>query len=388
MKQFKWLAGASIICLALIITTTNAIQESAAASLNEVMVEIGQTIESVFPILFDNDEIDQPSSQARLKAATKKLDALFNEAKPHFDVKSTTYRISYDVIDAQLTDAMIAAKYNNYKHVRNIFKEFITICSSCHTQDPKLRSLFSDTGRSHFNSDLQFANFNYMTRNYDTSLTYYMKNLNSTSDISEIELMTVMKRILTINTQIYNSPGEALNQLAKLKNYAKHTKLSSKNLNEWLAGLEELNNNKLYKNNNPDMEQLEIYVKNILGPLHEPGSAEFPSKKEKVARVWLRGRLYNYLNSLPPKEEIPKILFWLAIIDRTTNYSFYYSLADMYLKECMLQYTSNLYAKKCFEEYEEYITFSYSGSRGTDIPDDVAQELKALKVRVFSAPKQ
>ncbi|WP_455202270.1 hypothetical protein, partial [Kaarinaea lacus] len=77
-----------------------------------------------------------------------------------------------------------------------------------------------------------------------------------------------------------------------------------------------------------------------------------------------------------------------GIIDRSINYSFYYSLADMYLKECMLQYTSHPYAKKCYEEYESYIVFSYSGSRGTDIPDDVAQELKALKVRVFSAPKQ
>ena len=279
MKQFKWLAGVSIFGLALIITISNASEKSDAASLNEVMVEIGQTIESVFPILFDNDKITQPASQAQLKATTKQLDALFNEAKPHFDLKSTTYRISYEVIDAQLTNAMIAAKYNNYKHVRNIFKEFITICSSCHTQDPKLRSLFNDTGRSHFNSDLQFADFNYMTRNYDMALTYYMKHLNSTSDISEIELLTVMKRILTINTQIYNSPRDALNQLAKLKKYAKHTKLTSKNLNEWLAGLEELRNNELYKNNNPNMEQLEAYVKNILGPLHEPGSAEFPSMK-------------------------------------------------------------------------------------------------------------
>jgi len=387
MKQVKWLAAASIVVLVLI-AATNIVEESSADSVNEVMVEIGQTMESVFPVLFDDEKIAQPASQEQLNVVTKKLDALFNEAKPHFDKKSTTYRISYEVIDAQLTDAMIALKYNNYKHARNIFIEFITICSSCHTQDPKLRTLFSDIGRSHFGSDLQFAEFNYMTRNYDTAMTYYMKHLNSTSDISEIELMTVMKRILTINTQVYNRPEDALNQLAKLKNNPKHTKFSRKNLEEWLAGLEDLKNQQLSKVTNPNMEQLKSYVGKILGPLHEPGIAEFPSKKEKVARVWLRGQLYNYLNTLPPREETPEILYWLAILDRSTNYSFYYSLADLYLKECMLQYTSNPYAQKCYEEYEAYITFSYSGSRGTDIPEDIAQELKALKVRVFTAPKQ
>jgi hypothetical protein len=59
----------------------------------------------------------------------------------------------------------------------------------------------------------------------------------------------------------------------------------------------------------------------------------------------------------------------------------------MYLKECMLQYTSHPYAKKCFEEYEAYVTISYSGSRGTDIPDEIQDELKALRIRVYTAPK-
>ena len=210
-------------------------------------------MESVFPLLFDDDKIAESASQEQLNNTTRKLDALFNEAKPHFDIKSPTYRISYEVIDAQLTDAMIALKYKNYKHARNIFKEFITICSSCHTQDPKLRTLFSDVGRSQFGSDLQFAEFNYMTRNYETAMNYYMKHLDSASGISEIELMTVMKRILTINTQIYNRPEDAINQLSKLKSYPKHTKFSSKNLVEWLAGLDDLNKQQFSKISHPDM---------------------------------------------------------------------------------------------------------------------------------------
>jgi hypothetical protein len=387
MKQVKWVMVASIVFLGLI-ATTSIIEKSSAVSVNEIMLEIGQTMEGLFPTLFDEKTMEQPAGQKELHDAVKKLDALFNEARPHFDIKSPTYRISFDVIHAQLTGAMVAMKYDNYRHATNIVKEFVSICSSCHMQDSKLRTLFGDVSRKQFRSDMQFAEFNYMTRNYDTAITYYEKHLESVKEPTEIELMTVMKRILTVNTQVYNRPQDAIKELDQLKDYPGHTKFSKKNLDEWLAGLKELEKQQLSKVTNPDFEQLKAHVNTILGPLDDPGTADFPSKKEKVARVWLRGRLYHYLNTVPPREEIPVILYWLSIVDRSIDYSFYYSLADMYLKECMLQYTSHPYAQKCYDEYETYITFSYSGSRGTDIPDDIADELKALKVRVYSVPKQ
>ncbi|MCI0504955.1 MAG: hypothetical protein L0Z73_02480 [Gammaproteobacteria bacterium] len=386
MKHAKWLVIASVVVLALI-ATTNLFEKSSAVSVNEIMVKIGQTVQGLFPVLFDEKAMEQSAGRQQLNDAVSKLDTLFNEAKPHFDIRSPTYRISFEVIHTQLADAMVAMKHDNYRHAINIVKEFVSVCSSCHTQDPQLRTLFSDVGRDRFGNDLQFAEFSYMTRNYVTAMAHYLKYLTSAGELSEADLMTVMKRILTINTQVYNRPEDALNELTKLRDNPRHTKYSRKNLEEWLAGLEDLRQQQVSAAASPDMAQLKLYVDKILGPLHDPGAADFPSKKEKVSRVWLRGRLYHYLNTLPPREEIPVILYWLAIIDRSTDYSFYYSLADMYLKECMLQYTSHPYAQKCYDEYEAYITFSYSGSRGTDIPDDIEQELKALKLRVY-APKQ
>ena len=174
----------------------NILATQTTTSINEVMVEIGQTVENLFPILFDGQDIDDPSIQKQLGDTTQKISALFKRAKPHFDTKSPTYRISFKVINAQLADARIALKYKNYKHAKNIYKNFVSICSSCHTQDAKLRTLFNDTGRKAFANDLQFAEFNYMTRNYDQALSYYMKYLQNTGNISEADLLTTMKRIL------------------------------------------------------------------------------------------------------------------------------------------------------------------------------------------------
>jgi len=356
------------------------------SSVNPIMAQIGQTMDQMFPILFDDNKFSTPENKKYIANAIQKLQELFKTAKPHFDSKSLTYRISFDVIDKQLSDATTAMKYNNENYARNILKDFVSVCTSCHTQDSKLRTLFSGTTRAHFSNNLQFAEFNYMTRNYPTAIKSYDIYVKNNKDLSEADLLTIMKRILTIYVQVYNRPEDAITELKKFKSYPHHTPFSAKNLEEWLVGLHDLVEQKVSKIKLTDFKQLKAQVYKILGPLDEPGSAEFPSKKEKVARVWLRGQLYHYLNTSPPKDEIPEILYWLAIVDRSINYSFYYSLADMYLKECMLQYTSHPFAKKCYDEYESYVTFSYSGSRGTDIPEDIQQELKALKVRVYTAP--
>lgn len=387
MKSSKWRIVAPV-ALFMSIAMTTVTHSAPAAPLNEVMTEIGQTVEPLFPLLFDEKKFERPKNRELVHKSVIKLRALFNEAKPHFETKSPTYKISYGVIDEQLGNALVAMKYDNNSYTRNILKEFVSICTSCHTQDSKLRTLFNGVSRRHFTTDLQFAEFNYMTRNYNVAIDYYNRHLKSAKKIPEVDILTIMKRILTINTQIRNRPEDAYTELAKLKDFPNHTNYTAKNLQAWLAGLTELKKQQASKVTHVTMDQLKVYVEKILGPLHDPGAAEFPTKKEKVSRVWLRGLLYHYLNNHPPKEEVPVILYWLAIIDRSINYSFYYSLADMYLKECMLQYTSHPYAKKCYEEYESYITFAYSGSRGTDIPEDVQQELKALKVRVYSAPKR
>ncbi|NOZ54026.1 MAG: hypothetical protein GXP08_13005 [Gammaproteobacteria bacterium] len=384
MKALKWTLIAGVIFVA-VIATEYTDDQSKAVTINDTMSQIGRIMESLFPRILNADKFNAVGANNETAASVERLAQLFKEAEPHFSTRSPTYKVSFDVISDQLEEAGVALKHKNLNHARNILKEFVSICASCHTQDTKARVLFKSMQRSHFKNDLEYAEFNYMTRNYPEAVVFYDQYLRSSTPISETELLTALKRLLTIYAQIYNQPGEGEKQLAKYSNHAAHTKFSQKSLEEWRRGLKELDTENVSVINNVTFDIIEKKVQKVLGNLEEPGSAEFPTKKEKVARVWLRGLLYHYLNTNPPKQEIPAILYWLGIIDRSINYSFYYSLADSYLKECMLRYTSYPYAKKCYQEYEQYLMFAYSGSRGTDIPQDVQQELNYLKIKVYDA---
>ena len=158
------------------------------ASINETMVNIGHTMEGIFPIIFDNEKPDK-NDQKKLKKSTEKLSKLFEKAKPHIDAKSPTYRISFEVIETQLSQALSAIKYKNFNYTKSILNDFTSICTTCHTQDSKLRSLFPNVKRESFGSDYNYAEFNYMTRNYQPAIDYYNKHLKNVSKISEAELL-------------------------------------------------------------------------------------------------------------------------------------------------------------------------------------------------------
>ncbi|WP_455376173.1 hypothetical protein [Kaarinaea lacus] len=375
-----------LVILSFTISPSFAASTDSAKSLNEAMVAIGYTMEELFPVIFDKQEPDK-KQQKQLRESVEKLIGLFDKAKTHIDVKSPTYRISFDVIKTQLSHAKSANKYKNFNYTKSILKDVTSICASCHTQDSKVRTLFPSVKRDAFSSDYEYAEFSYMTRNYDTAMEYLTKFLNSNTETDEAELLSIMKQMITIYIQIYYRPDDAETALNNLKNYKYHTKFSRKTLEEWLAGIADLKKDKQSLKTIKNIDQLNIEVHKVLGDLHEPGSAQFPNKRERIARLWLRGALYHYLNTNPSREEVPVILYWLAIVDRSINFSIYYSLSDMYLKECIIKYTSHPYARKCFAEYKENIILSYSGSRGTDIPDDIQDELNALELRIEGVPK-
>ncbi|MDO9181111.1 MAG: hypothetical protein Q7U04_01820, partial [Bacteriovorax sp.] len=59
--------------------------------------------------------------------------------------------------------------------------------------------------------------------------------------------------------------------------------------------------------------------------------------------------------------------------------TYFFSLGDLYLKDCIRKYPASPYAKKCYQEYSDSIEAGYSGSSGTDIPASERRELLKLK---------
>ena len=381
--------AAALITIVMITTPAGAEDSSKDLSLNTTMTQIGNTITDLFPLFLNEIAFDNPENEAFINESVQRIVTLIQTAGPHFEQRSKPTQISYEILYENLLESQRAMEAGNRHYAQNLLNEVVSICTSCHTQDDKQRTLFRGKDRDAFASDFEYAEYNFLTRNYETAIHYYDRYLKSPYSMKpERIVFASAKKLLTIYTQVLNEPGRGVEHFKKLVQDEDLPPLVKKNAREWIAGLEELQANQASQVKSPTFEELEKYVHQYLGPLDAPGSAIVPTRKQKVYHLWLQGLLYRYFSSSPSRETIPTLLYWLAINDRATNYSFYYSLADLYLKECMLKHTQSSMAKQCFDEYNEYIKFSYSGSLGTDIPEDVQLELRKLRSAVYGGKPQ
>lgn len=350
----------------------------APASLNQAMVGIGATMVDIYPLIVAKRPLTDEETRTVSHALTR-LTTLFHFAKPFIKKKSDTYTTSYQLILEYLEKTSRAFQSQNINYGRSRLYALGSICTSCHTQDTKLRTLFSGTERARFSDDYSFAEFNYITRNYDEAIRYFDKYLLSGERKTELEIVQPIQRMITIYAQIYNRPGDGAKKLSRYLKLKHHTQLTKEHLEAWIDGLDSLERMGAGQIRDIDFRTLKSYVIKSFGPLDEPVVDIIPQPREEISLVWLRGQLYHYLNKNPEKDQVPKILYWLAISDRAIGYNFYFALADLYLKQCVLDFPAHPYAKLCFAEYKEYIAYSYSGSAGTFIPPKIVQELEELQ---------
>ncbi|MFV2058505.1 MAG: hypothetical protein ACC707_18740, partial [Thiohalomonadales bacterium] len=307
------------------------------------------------------------------------IQSALSDAAPHFQNKSVTYQVSYKIIKKHVEKLIEIYNEGHFNHFKSMMRSTGGICASCHTQDRAQRTLFGGVTRGEFSNDFEFAEFNFITRDYSAAVQYYSRYFDSlTSHQQEKYQLSALRNVLTIYVQIYNEPRKAIEAIER---YLKNDKFSTyvrKTLEKWVSGLK-LIEKAVEKNLPITYSRIEADVNKYLLPNQTFSKIEY--------HLWLKGRMYRYLSTTATKKQIPALLYWLSIASSLTDTSYYYSLADLYLKQCMREYTTDPYAKKCYEQYNENVVNSFSGSHGTDIPDSLLVELDELHQLVFGAPR-
>lgn len=359
-----------LFCLSISAQAAN----TATSELNHNMTELGKAISTLIPIALDNDDLNTPKVKAKLAENIAVLSNTLPKVKPHFDNKSLTYQLSFGIISRHIDDLKLAFDKSRYHHVRSMIRATAEICVSCHSQDRIKRKLFVGFKRQQFKSDFSYAEYNFVTRNYPVAEDYYVKYLQHPGKHdSEPEQLLALRHLLIIYAQILNNVSKGKALFSKIQTSSKLTVYANKQVEDWISSLEAIG--KLPKHDkDKDFAGIKRLVTKYL-------SDKLPAKL--AYHYWIRGMAYRYLSASPKHNEVPVLLYWLALADRDTPQSYYYSLSDLYLKECMLVYSAHPIAKQCYDAYEESMIYSYSGSRGTDIPDDIVDVLKDLKMLVY-----
>ncbi|MFA6236373.1 MAG: hypothetical protein WC635_03510 [Bacteriovorax sp.] len=321
--------------------------------------------------------------KAELLKNLSDLSQFFSSAKHAEVFQRPGFRPSLETIKDHLEETIISVESNNYIFAQKRLNVIGALCVSCHSQLPESvsKNAFGDNikkeGRDRFDSDFSYANYLYLVRRFDESKTAFEKAINETLDKRGAgdykEAVNSLRKIVSIDTKIKFSFEAAKSFIDKWEKEQRLTVNDRKMVKRWSADLSN------WKGFNPaSIKSMPDFIAKHLAPLDMKKEIIFSGEND-VTLLIASGVIQNYLVENPDTDLAPEILYWLSLVEHRMSQTYFYSLGDLYLKDCIKKYPASPYAKKCYQEYAESIEAGYSGSAGTDIPADEKRELKKLK---------
>lgn len=290
------------------------------------------------------------------------------------------FRPSLETINHHMSDTINAVKSNNYNFAHKRLKALTALCISCHSQlsenaaENTFGNAIKKVKRENFESDYAYGNYLFLVRRFSESEKYFDQTIEkSIKEQTEEELYPSLRRMLSINTKIALNPKAANKFIDKYVDNPKLPPMAKGTLLTWRKSLKKWQNF-----NTKKIKSIDGFIKTYLAPL-ENEKGETANGENDVTLLIGAGVLSKHLNDSPKTKLAPEILYWLSIAERRLSHSYFFSLSDLYLKDCVKLYPKSKYARKCFNEYADNIEFGYSGSGGTDIPVEEKQELERLK---------
>lgn len=357
----------------------------AADGLNPTMANIGRVVDKSYPLLFSTGHLGSADKQKIIKDIHE-LKSLFGDAEKYLKNRSDAYQLTLGILQGVLENAELAYYRREYELARSRLRVAAGLCSACHTQDERLRTLYKGQGRGAFDSDLSYAEFNFATRNYALAEEYYDRHLRSLTKAKYLELVQPLQRLVTIYAQVNRSPESGAQRMQEYLTLVSHNPAAKSYLDGVIQGLKELANRDRIDIAQLDFFHLNALVLEVLGGYMQPSPIMHSTPREEVERVWLRGLLYRYLNEKAQLAQIPAVLYWLAVSDRAIGYYDAFTLTDFYLKACVRRFPDQPFALKCYQEYEKYLETFYLSPTELIFPREVDEELSELRSYLPKAP--
>jgi len=355
-----------------------------SAARAEVKVFMDQMLEQVFrlkPYLVSEESFKDPKNSQKISESLTAMAALSKKINHEKMITKTGYQISANVLNQQLKDVEEVFKTGNKSYALWSLRSTLGVCMSCHTQVPAVSTRFSTLNESRvLTNPFEEAEFLFVIRNFAEALKLYEKSVTGYPK-NNVVLADVEK---TIQRQLYYYVRVArdFKSLAgTLKNDKANTQLPKKTrerLQNLLSAVEAMKEEGYPQFTDDKKAELKTYVeKGLKEELSGDFSLDLP--KKEIGALKISSVLYEYLNRYPETSLKPEILYWLSFCEGRYRYQSMYSLPELYLKQCVVEFPHHPIAKKCLAEYQDLVTMSFTGSSGTHIPADVSKELQTLQ---------
>ena len=359
--------------------------------LNVVMNQLGEKMLVILPGLYSDDV-----SVDKLKSDALELATLLKEAESHLGDADPGTRVTYNMLQDQLSQATRFSTHSNPNMLKSDLAESFALCASCHNQD---RKFVRNYGISKFRDMDEFlaAEYGYLTRDYDSALTSYRNFIKDKADESAADqdtsrqvqkdelkkIQTALDRMLVITLEVYREPKLAFDVFTENRKYLSKQTRFTQEIDDWLEVFQRLIEEPKSSHSPIGITSIEA-MDHYLAEEWPVVQSVLDYNAQLAYWIAIRGQLNHLMRIYPEDAQTPRLLYWLALSDRALQYRFYDSLSRRYLVSCIRDYPEHEIAEECFKEYEMLMIVSFSGSGGVYLPDEAQQEIGELRRLVYA----
>jgi len=344
----------------------------------ELQLAMNQMSEDFFKLRIfarSDKEFSDPKNDAEIK---KLLANVVRSAKiTHKNNKLSTgnYVISSDALIEHLVanEKLFLSDRKDFARWTTVSTQFV--CMSCHTQFPSYGKKFElSSEQKKLFSDFEQAEFLFASRDYDQALLLYEKILANSEKYGVMDLEKSAERIVVYYARLRRDFKAALAKLQQIEANVKAPDFLKSELKMWIEQSKFLLTLPDFDPKTCTEKQILDLIKKLKNPVQLKNSENL-----FVIHQYVAGLLYEFLKTRPPSKVTPEIMYELAVLDDLLDQNFFFSLGDIYLRECISRFPKSKAARRCYAELEERTVLSFTGSRGVSVPKDVQEDLKKLK---------
>lgn len=389
--------------LFILVLTLLPISTYSMEKVNETKQVMHQALDSIvhlFPYMSSELKFKDPKYEKEINHHLMKIATAFKTAKHVKDFQTPGFSPNYKVIKEHLDDTILSFNAQNKTFARLRLASTTSLCLSCHTQLPKDRMTTfildnKKVKKSIFESEFEYGDFLFLLRKYKKAVKAYERSivdrLDKQKELKKIQnilgsnteqfdrtLYNSFRRILTIYAKVLKQPKEAQDIFSKYIKNQRVPKYMKRDLAKWNKDLEHWVGKKAIDHKLEDDKEMTSFLNTYVAKLDNEGETVISGDFD-VDLLFTSGVLSNFLSDHPKTKLAPKILYWLGVSENRLSKNMFFTLGDLYLKECIQRYPKSQIAKRCYNEYENEVTFRFTGSIGTNVPQAKQKELNALK---------
>jgi hypothetical protein len=336
------------------------------------------------PYLSDHEKFIEKKNAPEIEKKIAELQSAFKDVKHDPLIQNDLFAPSYLLINENIIESQKAFKSGNKDYAQWRLKEISTHCLDCHTRLPVNHASSFQNGEltideQKFDSTYNLGIAQLIVRRYPDAKTTFTRDIDEHLIKNQMnDIILPFKQLLLIDTKVLKNPKSIKNILTEYrtkKNLPEELKTS---LVSWLKRLDHWQNKTVLEKGLNSEKEVDNFISKEMIPIQKRGF----NNGEDVDLLFASGLLSNYMFLNPDSKKNPEISYWLGWAEKRLKRENFFGSGDLFLKQCIKNYPKDPISKKCLEEYKESVEFDFSGSAGTNIPNDVQKELRELELLI------